>query len=161
MSDNFAAVLTGLLEELRHDMTERMDRVEERAQKGHERMRDELTDVKSQAGSDQAQLIRDTDQCLAESLALATKESQERDVKMTREIERLLNDHDNTYAHTMTSLEKRLDAEANLMTLKLVEILSNDNREDRRAPTDDSRNTNHGGEARGHAGAPAEILNQL
>ena len=51
-------------------------------------MRDELTDVKSQARSDQAQLIRYTDQCLAETLALATKESQEREVKMTREIER-------------------------------------------------------------------------
>ena len=52
-----------------------MDRVEERAQKGNEKLRDELTDVKSQARSDQAQLIRDTDQCLAESLAVATKES--------------------------------------------------------------------------------------
>ena len=47
LSDMFAGVMTGL-EELRHDMTERMDRVEERAQKGHERLRDELTDVKSQ-----------------------------------------------------------------------------------------------------------------
>ena len=32
--------------------------------------------------------------------------NQERDIKMTREIERLLNDHDYTYAHTMTNLEK-------------------------------------------------------
>ena len=101
----FAGVMRGL-EELRHDMTKKMDRAEERAQKGHESLRDELTDVKSQARSDQAQLIWDTDQCLAESLALTTKESQERDVRMTREIERMLNDHDNTYAHTMTNLEK-------------------------------------------------------
>ena len=106
LSDMFAGVMAGL-EELRHDMTKKMDRVEERAQKGHERLRDELTDLKSQARRDQAQLIRDTDQCLAESLALATKEPQERDVKMTREFERLLNGHDNPYAHTMTNLEKR------------------------------------------------------
>ena len=58
LSDMFAGVMTGL-EELRHDITEGMDRVEERAQ----RIRGELTDVKSEARSDQAQLIRDTDQC--------------------------------------------------------------------------------------------------
>ena len=109
--------------------------------------------MKSKARSDQAQLIRDTDQCLAHSLALATKESQERDVKMTREIERLLNDHDNTYAHTMTSLEKRLDAKADLMMLKLDEILSSGNRENRHAPTEDSRQTTDGGRARCHSGA--------
>ena len=57
LSDMFAGVMTGL-EELRHDMTKRMDRIEERAHKGHERLRDELTHVKSQARSDQAQLIR-------------------------------------------------------------------------------------------------------
>ena len=107
----FAGVMTSL-EELRHDMTKKMDRVEKGAQKGHKRLNDELRDLKSQARSDQAQLIRNIDQCLAENLELATKKSQETDVKMTREIERLLNDHDNTYAHTMTSLEKRLDAEA-------------------------------------------------
>ena len=109
--------------------------------------------MKSQARSDQAQLIRDTDQCLAEGLALATKESQERDVKMTREFERLLNDHDNTYAHTMTSLEKSLDAKADLMTRKLDEILSSGNRENRHAPKEDSRQTTDGGGVRGHAGA--------
>ena len=68
LSDMFAGVMAGL-EELRHDMTERMNRVEERAQNA--RLREELTDVKSRARSDQVQLIRDTDQCLAESLALA------------------------------------------------------------------------------------------
>ena len=52
LSDMFAGVMTGL-EELRHDMNKRMDRVEERAQKGHERLRDELTDAKSQARRDQ------------------------------------------------------------------------------------------------------------
>ena len=41
------------------------------ARQGQEKLRDELTDVKSQARTDQAQLIRNTDQCLAESLALA------------------------------------------------------------------------------------------
>ena len=116
-----------------------MDRVEGRAQKGHGRLRDELTSVKSQARSDQAQLIRDTDQCLAESLALATKESQERDVRMTREIERLLNDHDYIHAHTMTNLEKTLDAKAEFMMRKLDEILSGNNRENRPAPMRDSR----------------------
>ena len=50
--------------------------------------------MKSQARIDQAQLIRNTDQCLAESLAQATKESEEREARMTREIERLLNNHD-------------------------------------------------------------------
>ena len=97
-------------------MTKRIDKLEEKAEQGQERLRDELTDVKSQARSDQAQLIRNTDQCLAESLALATKESQERDAK--------LNDHDNTYARTVTSLEKRLDAKPDLMMRNLDEILS-------------------------------------
>ena len=41
-----------------------------------------------------------------ESQGVTTKESKERDIKMTREIEWLLNDHDNTYAHTMTNLKK-------------------------------------------------------
>ena len=36
-----------------------------------------------------------------------SKESEEREARMTREIERLLNDHDKTYAQTMTSLEER------------------------------------------------------
>ena len=105
ISDMFAGVMTGL-EELRRDMTKRIDRVEERAHLGQEKLRHELTHVKSQARVDQAQLICNTDQCLAESLAQANKESEEREVRMTREIKRLLNDHDNTYAHTMTSLKK-------------------------------------------------------
>ena len=82
LSDMFAGVMTGL-EELRHDRTERTDRVEKRAQKGQERLTDELMDAKSQRKRDQAQLIRDTDQCLAD-------------------------DHDNTYAHTMTSPDKKV-----------------------------------------------------
>ena len=144
------------LKELRHDMTKRIDRVAERAQKGHERLRDKLTDVKSPARSDQAQLIRDTDQWLAENLALATKESQERDVKMTRETKRLINDHDNTYARTMTyarSLEKKLDAKADLMVRKLDEILSSSNRENRHAPTEDSRQATDEDGARSYGGA--------
>ena len=52
--------------------------MEQRAQQGHERLRDELADVKSQAKSNQSQSIQKTDECLAESLALAAKESEER-----------------------------------------------------------------------------------
>ena len=66
ISDMFAGVMTGL-EELRRDMTKRIDRVEERAFQGHEKLQDELTNVKSQARVDQAQLVRNTDQCLADS----------------------------------------------------------------------------------------------
>ena len=54
VSDVFARVLTGL-KELGRDMTKRKDRVEERAQQGQEKLRDELTDVKS---PDKAQPIR-------------------------------------------------------------------------------------------------------
>ena len=116
ISDIIAGVMTGL-EELRRDMTKRID------------------------------------QCLAESLAQATKESEEREVRMTREIERLLNDHDNTYAHTMTSLEKTLDAKSDLMMRKLDEILNRDNREECSAPSERSRQANDGDRACGHAGA--------
>ena len=123
ISDMFAGIMTGL-EELRPDMTKIIDRVEERDHHGQEKLRDELTHVKSQARVDQARLIRNTDQCLAESLAQANKESEEREVRITREIEQLLNDRDNTYAHTMTSLEKRLDAKSDLMMRKLDEILN-------------------------------------
>ena len=45
-----------------------------------------------------------------------------------------MNDHDNTYAHTMTSLEKRLDVKSDLMMRKLDAILSGSNREERSAP---------------------------
>ena len=103
--------------------------MEKRAQQGHERLLDELAEAKLQARSEQAQLIRNTDQCLAETLALAIKEPAESNIRMTREIERLLNDHDNTYAHTITSLEKRLDAKADLMMRKLDKILRGSNRE--------------------------------
>ena len=152
LSDMFAGVMTAL-EELRHDSTERIDKVQERAHHGHERLRDEMSDVRSQARSYQVQLIRNTDQCLAESLALATKESQERSVKMTRDIERLLNDHDNTYAHKMTSLEKRLDAKADLMMRKLDEILNGSNGENRPAPTEASRQATGGSGTHSCAGA--------
>ena len=64
--------------------------MEKRTQKGVEKLTDEL------AKSDQVQLIQNTDQCLAESLALATKESEERDSRTIREIKRLLNNQDNT-----------------------------------------------------------------
>ena len=56
-------------------MTRRLDQVEGRTHQGQEKLRDELTNVKSQARVDQAQLIRNTDQCLAEILAQANKES--------------------------------------------------------------------------------------
>ena len=59
-------------------------------------------------------------------------------------IEPLLNDLDNTYAHTMTSLEKKLDAKSDLMMRKLEEILNGSNREERPAPREDSRQANDG-----------------
>ena len=136
----FAGVMTGL-EELRQYMTKRIDR--ERGQQGHQRLR-ELADAKSQARSDQAHLIRNTDQGLAESWAVATKQSEEKDIRMTREIERLLNDHDNMYAHTMTILEKRLDTKTDLVMRKFDEILSGSNRENRPAPMEDSREATDG-----------------
>ena len=150
--DMFAGVMTGL-DERRRDMTKRIDQVDERAHQGRENWRDELTHVKSQARVDQAQLIRNTDQCLAESLAQANKESEEREARMTRDIEQLLNDHDNTYAHTMTSLEKRLDAKSDLMMRKLDEILNGSNREERSNPRGRSRQANDGDGAGNYAGA--------
>ena len=143
ISDMFAGVMNGL-DELRRDMTKRIDQVDERARQGRENLRDELTHVKSQARVDQAQLIRNTDQCLAESLAQANKESQEREARMTREIERLLNDHDSTYAHTMTSLEKRLDAKSDLMMRKLDAILNGSNWQERSNQRERSRHANDG-----------------
>ena len=52
MSDMFAGVMTGL-KELRRDMTKKLHKVEEIAQQGQEKLRNELTDVKSQARTDQ------------------------------------------------------------------------------------------------------------
>ena len=72
ISAMFAGVMTGL-DELRRVMTKTIDQVDERAHQGQENLRDELTHVKSQARVDQAQLIRNTDQCLAKSLAQANK----------------------------------------------------------------------------------------
>ena len=72
---------------------------------------------------------------------------------MTREIERLLNDHDITYAHTMTSLEKGLDAKSDLMMRKLDEILNGGNREERSNPRERSRQANDGDGAGSYAGA--------
>ena len=143
ISDMFAGVMNGL-DELRRDMNKRIDQVDERAHKGQENLRDDLTHVKSQARVDQAQLIRNTDQCLGESLAQANKESYEREARMTREIERLLNDHDSTYAHTMTSLEKRLDAKSDLMMRKLDTILNGSNWQERSNPRERSRHANDG-----------------
>ena len=127
-------------------MTKRKDQIDERAHHGRENLRDELTHVKSQARVDQAQLIRNTDQCLAESLAQSNKESEERAARMKREIERLLNDHDNTYAHTMTSLEKRLDTKSDLMMRKLDAILngSSCSWEERSNPRERSRHAIYG-----------------
>ena len=100
--------------------------------------------MKSQARVDQAQLNRNTDQCLAESLEYAKKESEEREARMARGIERLLKDHDNTYADTMTSLEKRLDAKTDLLTRKLDEILNGSRREERSNPREHSSQANDG-----------------
>ena len=143
ISDMFAGVMNGL-DELRLDMTKRIDQVDERAHQVRENLRDELTHAKSQARVEQAQLIRNTDQCLAESLAQANKESQEREARMTREIERLFNDQDSTYAHTMTSLEKRLDAKSDLMMRKLDAILNGSNWQERFNQRERSRHANDG-----------------
>ena len=72
---------------------------------------------------------------------------------MTREIERLLNDHDNTYADTMTSLEKRLDAKSDLLMQKLDEILNGSRREERSKPREHSSQANDGDGAGGYASA--------
>ena len=149
ISDMFAGIMTGL-DELRRDLTKIIDQVDERAHQGRENLRDELAHVKLQARVGQA---RNTDQCLAESLAQVNKESEERDARMTREIERLLNDHDNTYAHTMTSLEKRLDAKSDLMMRKLDEILNGSNREELFNPRERFRQANDGDGAGSYAGA--------
>ena len=143
ISDMFAGVMNGL-DELRRDMTKRIDQIDERAHQGRENLRGELTHAKSQARVDQPQLIRNTDQCLAESLAQANKESQEREARMTKEIERLLNDHDSTYAHTMTSLEKRLDAKSELMMRKLDAILNGSNWQESSNQRERSRHANDG-----------------
>ena len=143
ISDMFAGVMNGL-DELRRDMTKRIDQVDERAHHGRENLKDELTHVKSQARFDQARLIRDTDQCLAESLAQANKESEEREARMTREIERLLNDHDNTYAQTMTGLERRLDAKSDLMMRKLDAILNGNSWQEHSNSRERSRHANVG-----------------
>ena len=53
ISDMFAGLMTGL-DELRRDMTKRIDQVDERAHQGRENLLDELTHVKSQVRVDQA-----------------------------------------------------------------------------------------------------------
>ena len=58
LADMLANVMTGL-EELRRDMTKIIDRVEEKAEQGHEKLRDELA-VKC----DQVQLLQNTDHFL-------------------------------------------------------------------------------------------------
>ena len=72
---------------------------------------------------------------------------------MTREIDRLLNDHDNTYAHTMTSL----DAKSDLMMRKLDEILNGSNREESSAPRERSRQANDGEGARPPMPGPSQV----
>ena len=98
-------------------------------------------------------MIPNTDQGLAQSLALAAMESEERDIIMAGEIEQFLNDHDHTYAHTTTSLEKSLDAKSDLMMRKLDEVLNASNREKRPSPREDSRQATDGDGAHSYAGA--------
>ena len=97
------------------------------AQQGDEKLRDELAAAKLQDKYDQVQLVQNTDQCLAENIAISPKKSEERDRRMTREIEQLLNDHDITYAHTMTNLESRMNASADFKARKLDVLLNSDN----------------------------------
>ena len=63
---------------------------------------------------------------------------------MTREIERLLNDHDSTYAQTMTGLEKRLDAKSDLMMRKLEAILNGSSWQEHSNSRERSRHANIG-----------------
>ena len=73
---------------------------------------------------------------------------------MTREIQRLINDHDNTYAQTMTSLEKRLDAKADRMKRKVDEILLGSYRESRSGPMENTRQATDGSGTHRFAEAP-------
>ena len=127
-----------VFEELRRDKTKGIDRVEEKAQQGHEKLRDELADAKPQAKSDQVQLVQNTDQCLAESLAVAYKKTEKGNSRMTRQIDRLLNDYKSSYAQTMTNLENRLVVKADLMMRKLDEFVRS-NRESRSGPVENLR----------------------
>ena len=131
MRGRFVDVLTGL-EEMRQDMTKRIDRVEGRAQQGHERLREELAN--SRANCDKVQQAQITYQCLAESLARANKESEEKDRRLTREKNQLLNNHVSTSCQTRIKLESILDAKADLMMRKLDEFLNRNNRESRSNP---------------------------
>ena len=74
---------------------------------------------------------------------------------MTRETERLLNDHGSTYAHTMTSLEKRLEAKADIMMRKHDEILKCSNQENCCGPMEDSLQATNGSGTHCHAEAPS------
>ena len=74
-------------------------------------------------------------------------------IRMTREIERLLNDHDKTYAHTMTSLERWFDAKSDLIMRKLDEILNGGNREECSAPRKRSRQATDGDGGRSYTWA--------
>ena len=90
---------TTVLEELRRDMTKRIDRVEEKAQQGHEKLRDELADAKPQAKCDQVQLVQNTDQCLAESLALASKKTEKGDPLIREQVMTLTQGRDPGQPH--------------------------------------------------------------
>ena len=76
---------------------------------------------------------------------------------MTLEIERLLKNHDNTYAQTMTNLKNRLDAKADLMIRKLVELLSSSNQESRSGPRENLRQTADAFRAPRHTEAPPRL----
>ena len=65
----------------------------------------------------------------------------------------MLNDHDNTHAYTMTILEKKLDAKADLMMRKHDEIFSGSNWDKRPPPMGDSHHATDGDGAGSYAGA--------
>ena len=73
---------------------------------------------------------------------------------MTREIEWLLNNHDNTFAQTLTNWESILDAKAYVMTRKLDEVLNSSNQESRSSPKENSHQTTDGFRAPRHSQAP-------
>ena len=149
----FANVIADL-DDLRQDMTKRTDRIDERALYGQEKLREELADAKLQAKCDQALLAQNFDQCLAENIALVAKGFEERERRMTQEIERLLNDHDRTNTQTMTNLESRLDEKADLMMRNLEERLTSYNRAHSSDTIKKSRKTTNGFRKSRHTEAP-------
>ena len=89
-------------------MTTLIDIVDESAQQGHDGLRYKL--AMQNHRQNENQLVQNINQCLAESLDIATNQSEEGDRRIAREIKQLMNDHDKTYFQTMINLNSRLEA---------------------------------------------------